>query len=123
VRLVFRAKRSLKRPDPRKAFLAVSSANLAGRPSGLERAFGSRFENCFRDSDSEVRTQQLVGLTYRKLRPRDSGECAEDEGPGITSQVLLAELALPADEMYSFELPESREKFSRTAPARIGTPL
>ena len=35
------------------------------------------------------------------------GNAAEDEGPGIKTQFLPAELALLADEMDGFELPEA----------------
>jgi len=57
----------------------------------------------------DVEREAAVTVSVNELaatRPAQ-GNAAEDEGPGIETQVLPAELALLADEMDSFELSEA----------------
>jgi hypothetical protein len=76
-------------PDGNQAVLAVRQPE-----SGMSRDF-----------EREAAVTPCVNELAAR-RPAQ-GNAAEDEGPGIETQVLPAELALLADEMDSFELLEA----------------
>ena len=76
-------------------------------PDGNQTVLAVRQAASGMSGDFERKSAVTPCVNELAARRPAQGNAAEDEGPGIETQVLPAELALLADEMDSFELLEA----------------